>query len=46
MESSGHWLDRAHLDFWGRCIDTSFPPEDLAVRQHAVTAAVEDATAP
>ena len=29
-----------------RCIDTSFPPEDLAVRQHAVTAAIENATAP
>lgn len=46
VESSGHWLDRAHLDFWRRCIDTAFPPEDLAVRQHVVTAAVEDATAP
>lgn len=46
VESSGHWLDRAHLDFWRRCIDPAFPPEDLAVRQHAVTAAIEDATAP
>lgn len=46
VESSGHWLDRAHLDFRRRCIDASFPPEDLAVRQHAVTAAVENATAP
>ena len=46
VESSGHWLDRAHLDFWRRCIDTAFPPEDLAVRQHVVTAAVEGATAP
>ena len=46
VESSGHWLDRAHLDFRRRCIDPAFPPENLAVRQHAVTAAVEDATAP
>ena len=46
VESSGHWLDRANLDFRRRCIDASFPPEDLAVRQHAVTAAVENATAP
>ena len=46
VESSGHWLDRAHLDFRRRCIDPAFPPEDLAVRQHAVTAAIEDATAP
>ena len=46
VESSGHWLDRAHLDFRRRCIDPAFPPENLAVRQHVVTAAVEDATAP
>jgi len=32
VESSGHWLDRANLDFRRRCIDASFPPEDLAVR--------------
>ena len=43
VESSGHWLDRAHLDYWRRCIDPSFPPEDLTVRQHVVTAAVQDA---
>ena len=29
-----------------RCIDPAFPPENLAVRQHAVTAAIENATAP
>ena len=43
VTSSGHWLDRAHLDYWRRCIDPSFPPEDLTVRQHVVTAAVQDA---
>ena len=41
VESSGHAY-RAHLDFWRRCIDPAFPPEDLAVRQHVVTVAVED----
>ena len=46
VESSGHWLDQAHLDFRRRCIDPAFPPENLAVRQHAVTAAIENATAP
>ena len=35
------WM--AHLDYWRRCIDPSFPPEDLTVRQHVVTAAVQDA---
>lgn len=34
VEQSEHWLDRKHLEYWDECIDPSYQPVDLVVREH------------
>ncbi|MBF0713695.1 hypothetical protein HZY83_03240 [Gemella sp. GH3] len=29
VESSEHWVDKKHLEYWEECIDPTFTPKDL-----------------
>lgn len=29
VETSEHWIDKKHLEFWNECIDETFRPVDL-----------------
>ena len=43
VADSTHWLDRVHLDYWDRCIDPDYPPQDLTLCQHVTSQEVEAA---
>jgi len=32
VETSEHWIDKKHLEYWEECIDSSFNPVDLDTR--------------
>lgn len=29
VETSEHWIDKKHLEYWKECIDPTFTPKDL-----------------
>ncbi|HGF7815810.1 MULTISPECIES: DUF6176 family protein [Bacilli] len=32
VETSEHWIDKKHLEYWNECIDSEFKPVDLDTR--------------
>lgn len=30
VETSSHWIDKKHLEYWEECIDSTFRPVDLS----------------
>ncbi len=30
VNDSDHWVDKKHVEYWRKCIDTSFPAVDLS----------------
>ncbi len=46
VETSEHWLDEKHVEFWRACIDDTYPPEDLTPRVSMIPERVEAAMKP
>ncbi|MFT3944313.1 MAG: DUF6176 family protein [Ancrocorticia sp.] len=46
VSESDHWFDKKHIEYWEKCIDETFVPEDLSVVLTAMPDRVERAMRP